>query len=151
MSKTNPIISLEVTTHRDYINAVVNRERGSRHHSSITQASRLRLTRAQQRIIEATAPDELKPYSFGYEYGTKKVVRWTTGALAADPVALCEYDDCDQAALSGGDFCAVHQAEHDELMASEEPETTTELRQLITTELEAEQHWTAEEIMRREG
>lgn len=31
------------------------------------------------------------------------------------------------------------------------PETTTELRQLITTELEAEQRWTAEDIMRREG
>ena len=31
------------------------------------------------------------------------------------------------------------------------PETITELRQLITTELEAEQRWTAEDIMRREG
>ena len=121
MSKTNPIISLEVTTHRDYINAVVNRERGSRHHSSITQASRLRLIRAQQQIIEAAAPDELKPYSFGYEYGTKKVARWTTGALMDDPAVVIE------------------------------PETTTELRQLVTTELEAEQRWTAEDIMRREG
>ena len=69
----------------------------------------------------------------------------------AAPAALCEYDDCDQAALPGGDFCSIHQAEHDELLASEELETTTELRQLVTTELEAEQHWTAEEIMRREG
>lgn len=97
----------------------------------------------------------------------------------AAPAALCEYDDCDQAALPGGDFCAIHQAEHDELMADAEPigdlaeqyneaigaalaeqlgdpdtispETTTELRQLITTELEAEQRWTAEDIMRREG
>jgi len=110
MAKANPIVSLQVTTHRNYINAVVSREHGSRHHSSITPASRLRLASAQQRIIEATAPDELKPYSFGFHEDRKKVVRWTTGALAADPVALCEYDDCDQAALPGGELCTTHQA-----------------------------------------
>ena len=121
MSKANPIVSLQVTTHRNYINAVVSREHGSRHHSSITPASRLRLTRAQQQIIEAAAPDELKPYSFGYEYGTKKVARWTTGALLDGPAVMIE------------------------------PETTVELRQTIATELEAEQRWTGEEIMRREG
>lgn len=37
------------------------------------------------------------------------------------------------------------------LVAAITPETTTELRQLVTTELEAEQRWTAEDIMRREG
>ena len=143
MSKTNPIISLEVTTHRDYINAVVNRERGSRHHSSITQASRLRLASAQQRIIEAAAPDELKPYSFGYEYGTKKVARWTTGALMVDPAVVIDPDANRLPDESDPRFQM--------LLAAITPETTTELRQLITTELEAEQRWTAEDIMRREG
>lgn len=143
MAKANPIVSLQVTTHRDYINAVVSRERGSRHHSSITQTSRLRLIRAQQQIVEAAAPDELAPYSFGYEYGTKNIARWTTGALMVDPAVMIEPDANRLPDESDPRFQM--------LVAAITPETTTELRQLVTTELEAEQRWTAEDIMRREG
>lgn len=55
--------------------------------------------------------------------------------LTPAPAPLCDYDDCDQAALPGGDFCATHAAEHAENMAAceqVEPETTTELAQQVT-------------------
>lgn len=68
---------------------------------------------------------------------------------------LCEYDDCDQLALPGGDWCAEHKAEHDQLMAEElEPETTTELAQAVTAQLESAAlaaQYTAANDARREG
>lgn len=58
------------------------------------------------------------------------------------PAPLCDYDDCDQAALPGGDFCATHEAEHAENMAAceqVEPETPAEHRQQVTAAMEQEQ------------
>ena len=68
---------------------------------------------------------------------------------------LCEYDDCDQLALPGDDWCAEHKAEHDQLMAEEfEPGTTTELAQAVTAQLESATlaaQYTAANDARREG
>lgn len=79
----------------------------------------------------------------------------TPAAAANEPGRLCEYDDCDQLALPGDDWCAEHKAEHDQLMLETvEPETTIELSQLITTEFESATlaaQWDAASILRREG
>jgi len=81
----------------------------------------------------------------------------------AAPAALCEYDDCDQAALPGGEFCTVHQAEHDELMADAEqpvpmcadPECLNAADPTTSGGARCLQHeaerWTAEQILQREG
>ena len=58
------------------------------------------------------------------------------------PAPICDYDDCDQAALPGGDFCATHAAEHAENMAAceqVEPETPAEHLQQVTAAMEEEQ------------
>lgn len=82
---------------------------------------------------------------------------------AAAPAALCEYDDCDQAALPGGEFCTVHQAEHDELMADADYDAWNNAKDsehyesIYGGERDAEfrqaerDGWTAEQILQREG
>lgn len=42
---------------------------------------------------------------------------WYGHAAQVVVVALCDYEDCDQARIDGSDFCAVHDAEHRANMA----------------------------------
>jgi len=102
---------------------------------------------------------------YGHTYEAIREVSAFIAALVNEALApaaptnelgrLCEYDDCDQLALPGDDWCAEHKAEHDQLMLETvEPETTTEERQTVTAQLESATlaaQYTAANDARQEG
>lgn len=105
---------------------------------------------------------------YGHTYEAIREVSAFIAALvneALTPTApaarFCDYEDCTCDPLPGFDFCAYHQSEHDTNIraaiaanAPVEPETTTELAQAVTTQLESDQlaaQYTAANDARREG